>query len=669
MVHPSRINRYDIRNGSTILLADNSQESRYNVTDVEHAFAVGHSQVRSTYGSAFTIKITEPNGTTLLEKIALSAKSLGIDNHILAGYYITIEFNGRLPNGSARKDPHKFIYAISINNIQMQVTAGGAEYNIEAVETHTGSFNYLEQVIRSQITLEAGTVGEFITEFLTKLDKSLDNELLFNINAAYKDTYVIDFDAESGTDEWLRWPMQQADESLRVSGQSRIGDKIHFTIPNGSNLSDIIGMALQSTEEYKRILTATNSFMKPAPGDPSNLQLDEFPVFYKVTPKIEFGQFDPLRGDFVRTITFSVKKHIVTDRIMDSAQYINGITNTMTQNSRVNNMFSLGLLRKRYDYIFTGLNTEILNLDLKFDNQYYEISVIGNGQVGDPNVVASTSGQSAQTVHDAIETVKREIVSISNRISRLQQQQAGTVDLDDGQDRSQIGSQIEELEQERSNKQNSLDEQLSVFSSLTAGNGNPPANGSFFTAQEASSDISMRVRFAGDIVDDGDIYGPENDLTGGVLQFGAVKSNLENSADMMKIELVIRGDPYWMGQPNSFFRGTIGAAADLADYEQGGVNFFLNVKFPIGEDGSGRRRPRDDYTLSGVYRVISVISRFSGGQFVQYLESVRDLATNTATVLSTLQSGSTDNGGASRSSSGSIAPTNNTDPAQVQETS
>lgn len=635
MVHPNSAGLLDaaISSGKTIIMADNSQESRYNIADVEQSFKVGFGQVRSTYGNMFTIKIAEPNGTTFLESIALTARKLNIENHLLARYFFTVEFIGRVPNGSAKRHPLKFIYPIVFQDIQMQVDAGGANYNINAVENSVSAFSYLEQVIKSQITVEAATVGEFVSEFMQKYEKSLENDLLFNWNAAYKDEYRIEWDSDTGTDTWQQWKIQQAAEGLKTLGPSKIGNKIHFTIPNGSNLSDITSMVLQATEEYKKIVTDTGGFMKVAPGEPSNQNLDEFPVFYKVVPKVEFGPFDPLRGDYVKIITFKIKKHIMVDRIMDSVQYGKGITDTTIQNTRVQKMFTQNLLRKRYDYIFTGLNSEIMQLDLKFDNQYYEISVVGNGQVGDPNKDGSTAGQAAPTVHDGVKALKKSIVEISRKISKLNQQKSGAPP-------PEIISkelQIEELEEQRSERQSELDAKLSEFAALTRGSSGTGANANFLSASEAKDDISMRLRFAGDIVDDGDIYGPENDGSGGTLQFGAVKSNLENSADMLKIEMGIRGDPYWMGLPSSFYRNT-STTSELADYEKGGILFFLNVKFPIDENSAGRRIPRDDYTLSGTYRVIDVINRFTGGMFTQHLGAVRDLATNTSTVLGTLQS-------------------------------
>ena len=665
MVRPDNAGLLDaaIASGKTIIMADNSQESRYNIADVEQQFKVGFGQVRSTYGNMFTIKISEPNGTTFLESIALTARQLNIENHLMARYFLTMEFIGRVPDGSAKRHPLKFIYPIVFQDIQMRIDAGGSEYTISAVENSVSAFSYLEQVIKSQITIEAATVGEFVSEFMKKYEKSLENDLMFNWNAAYKDEYRIEWDTETGTDTWQQWKIQQAAEGLTTLGPSKIGDKIHFTIPNGSNLSDITGMMLQATEEYKKIINDSGGFMKTAPGEPSSQNLDEFPVFYKVIPKVEFGPYDPLRGDYVKLITFKIKKHIVVDRIMDSVQYGRGITNTTIQNTRVNKMFAQDLLRKRYDYIFTGLNTEIMQLDLKFDNQFYEISVVGNGQVGDPNKDASTAGQSAPTLHEGVKALKRNIVDISRNLTRLIDQRATR--LPDGQ-AAFVARQIEELEEQRTSLNGELETKLAEFAEATRGSGGVGQNGNYLTSEEARDDISMRLRFAGDVVDDSDIYGPENDGTGGTLQFGAVKSNLENSADMLKIDMGIRGDPYWLGMPSSFYRSN-NATNELADYEKGGILFFLNVKFPIDENEAGRRIPRDDYTLSGTYRVVDVTNRFTGGMFTQHLGAVRDLATNTSTVLGTLQSPQIVADVSLGTSNADAQTATNTDPAQIQE--
>jgi hypothetical protein len=148
------------------------------------------------------------------------------------------------------------------------------------------------------------------------------------------------------------------------------------------------------------------------------------------------------------------------------------------------------------------------------------------------------------------------------------------------------------------------------------------------------NEITHQIRFATDIVNDADVTGSDNDRKGGVAIFGTVKANIENAANLVKIELNIRGDPYWMGMPNSFYYNYNEGIVNLANYEKGSLSFFLKANLPTSdEDAFGRRPPRADYIISGIYTVVSVINSFKNGMFVQYLSANRDLITNMASVI------------------------------------
>jgi hypothetical protein len=116
--------------------------------------------------------------------------------------------------------------------------------------------------------------------------------------------------------------------------------------------------------------------------------------------------------------------------------------------------------------------------------------------------------------------------------------------------------------------------------------------------------------------------------------------NLESAADLLNIEIGIRGDPYWLGAPNSLYNSG-GGGGEVANYEVGSNSFFLNVHFPTAdEDAAGQRVPSPEYQLTAVYTVTSVINRFQNGQFIQYLTAHLDNATNTNTAINTLDGGS-----------------------------
>jgi len=657
-----------ITDGRTVLIADNSQESRYNISNMEQVFSLGQSLVRSTYAHNFTIEILEPNGATFLNNLVASAlTNLNCFNANTARYFLVIEFIGRSPNGASVRYPTKFLYPIFIKNIEMQVTGDGSRYSITAVSESTAAYQYLEHTVKGSITVEARTVGEFVSEFLRKFNIMMLRESNLNPNQAEPDIYELTFDEETGTNQWLNWPIQQADEGLRTLGPSAIGDKIHFNIPNGSTITEILGIVLQSTAEYKNIQTHTNGTMKQRPGESAQADLNELPVFHKVITNIEYTRFDPLRKDWSKIVRFKVKKHIVADVVMDAAQYDRGITDNNIQNRRISAIFDEGLLRKKYDYIFTGLNTEVLNFDIKFNRAYYVMSVINKGSTGDPNTVASTAGQNQQTSEGSLAA----ITEVANRLFALTEERSRLVRDNNNIEPSSgdAAERLEQIDQELSDLRQQQDENLIAFNERRGTRLENPRSfdslsGDFIDTESAQNEIVQSLRFAGDVVDDSDVYGPESDLEGGTIQFGTIKANLENTSDLMTIEINIKGDPYWLGMPNSFERKTNSEAnEELADYELGGPMFFLNMHLPIDENEAGRRVPRNDYRISGLYRVLNVISNFEGGKFTMYLKARRDTLTNTPTVLNRLLNATTSSGNTSIASSNSRG----NDVAQVQE--
>lgn len=142
----------------------------------------------------------------------------------------------------------------------------------------------------------------------------------------------------------------------------------------------------------------------------------------------------------------------------------------------------------------------------------------------------------------------------------------------------------------------------------------------------------MRYVYLRDGVDQTYINAPLNDTTtSSVMRFGASLQNLYNSRDMLEIEMQIRGDPYWIGQPRSVYG--FSTLENAADFELGSSYFFLNINLP-SENG-----PSKEYMITGLYRVISVISEYRNGKFVQYLKAYREAIINTRTVIAALESG------------------------------
>ena len=65
-----------------------------------------------------------------------------------------------------------------------------------------------------------------------------------------------------------------------------------------------------------------------------------------------------------------------------------------------------------------------------------------------------------------------------------------------------------------------------------------------------------------------------------------------------------------------------------------GYNYFLlRFKYPLGYDDTGRNKLKDNETVTGIYQVTNVVSKFDGGQLQHELTAIRVQLIDLATAL------------------------------------
>lgn len=604
MVNP--LNVGNITNASNkILIADNSKISNYNIQSVEQMHTVANDIVRASYANRFDIIITEPNGTTFFSKIVTSAQQLQIYNHLKAMYIIEITFPARDNQNRPTRHPSKFYYPVTFITVTANIDKGGSTYNIVAYENSTMAYTYLNVVTPSTLTITGQTVGEVISELKNALNYAEEISWTTDFNTQYKNEYEITFD--ESTKDWEKWTIASSTETLNTRYVSKDDNKIIFHIHSGTDITEFIGIILKSTVEYKQIPAYGGGTVRSNPNEPSTSGGSKIPYTYKVISDITNTQYDLLRNDYAKKINYKIKKHLATSLIVDPAYIAQTVGNSAEQQSRISSLRGSGMLRKRYDYLFTGQNTEVLNLDMKLQNTFYIMTPIYGGQINTA-MQASTVGNNPTSIREKIKNMaelKRNIVSSSRALS--------------GETNRIINRAIRE----------ELDNQLSKFEQQ------------FQTQVDATAIMASQSPMMSsqkDAIAKTHSSGAETDSVGNSeLMMGAVNANIQTSGDLLEIEINVKGDPYWLGKPNSFYAYNI--ADDLADYELGGNMFYLRVNLPTNETPNGRRLVQPDFTLTGVYRVINVISQFRNGMFTQFLKAYRDTSIQSELVLSVLENG------------------------------
>jgi len=143
-----------------------------------------------------------------------------------------------------------------------------------------------------------------------------------------------------------------------------------------STIYEIVNRVLRRNKEFLDMVTRS-------PGlDPKQLDSEQESVkFVKVDAAVVYGEFDHVRNDYTKTITFTPR----LGNTYTSDIFVNPDEQVITVDT-IRNRITKMKIRKAYSYIFTGLNDQIIDLDVSYDSGQLlqvppQVAVIGRQQV------------------------------------------------------------------------------------------------------------------------------------------------------------------------------------------------------------------------------------------------------------------------------------------------
>jgi len=382
--------------------------------------------------------------------------------------------------------------------------------------------------------------------------------------------------------------------------------------------------------------------------------------------EVDYDKYDFLSKNYTKDIKYDIKQFIAPELVHDAGQHDIVLSSADIQMDRIKNIVGNDLLKKRFDYHFTGLNTEVLNLDVYLNHTYYQLQAVNQG-------TARTGGRAfpgAGSAENELALLKGQLQENRAKLSKntsekikLEQEReslGGGPDtnnpnamaskersLDDRKSKNELEREkLEERENEIAEQIKSVQKLANKEARLRTQSRLDNISGDFYITQndvvgsqaEDSRD-SHPLSFNVAEINSKATNGPEDGDTNGALFLGAVEINLNSLADLMQQQITVRGDPYWLGRPRS-----TSSVLNGADYQRGGPCYFLNMNFPTYPDESSglMNIPEANFGIVGVYRVIEIDANYSDGQFTMNLTSYRDVNTNVGKVWTFLQKGEID---------------------------
>jgi len=389
----------------------------------------------SSNATEISFSIIEPYGFSFITKLknardALKAKSK-LKNYDKAAnaskqfFILGIRFQGYDKDGNIANASQYFsqdtfntgpdasgvyerFYDITIKDLKFKLTGGPTIYHINAVNIPT---SVGMGIIRGQVDNDAPIVASTVEQALGGAGSSNPNGvvgLLDTINAnqqklkaadsieipnVYKiewlgnsssiRTATLQSDANPDKKQAAMSPASKSSQVNEKAADKAILDQANrlFTIKNGTPIPQAIKkIILQSSyiENALKTLYTTAEENDPTKDTPEAIQKKNTPPlkWYNLSTRVKCLGFDTKVGDFAYEITYVIQPY-----------------ETPAAVSPYGNASKYYGPHKRYDYWFTGKNSEVISFEQSFDNAFFNIAVAPNG---DPQ--AQGNGNNVATV-------------------------------------------------------------------------------------------------------------------------------------------------------------------------------------------------------------------------------------------------------------------------------
>lgn len=649
-----------------------------NIQEVNIDSVVGPNiRSKNAMTTNITIRIFEPFGAMLPDLLYQAAVTKGIRNYLKAPWFLDLRLHGYDSTGKVVNVGDKWTWQISLIDVASQISENGAMHTITAMPVAEQAFNDQYCILANGTKASGTTVGEALKAVIDGMNTS--------VKSRYGDSKqpLIQFAVESrdypyDTKVGVKNPFDHPiTRSLPTTGKQTNNDGYegqtgHFS--SGTDFPSIVEQVMARSETALKIVRNSRE-LPPASGDDlENEVKDVTSIFHRIDTKVEYLDYDYVAGDYIKKITYIIKPY-TSLRILTSM----GRAQKFDKSPKLNKekaefAVQQAFLKKQYNYIFTGDNTEI---------EKFDINVNFNWAIQVPVFQAQNTNTGTPAQIDLAKSVVGLQGDLDNKNSALSAKQTELEDFDrahpsdpnnppnetDTQHRQQLESELNTLKTEvnqlstvvgkKRDEYNTLrnkerEQMLSrrplPTSDITNGEdlvyANAQGSNDFHGASQNSAsylpitilqDAGLASRTDIGTAKDND---PNKTVYGALLNqlYGATDSNLQN------LDLEIRGDPYWLGPGSTGEPFDAPSSKDMPNFANGEHIFVFRFKLPLGYDASTGtvsvskesngsagmgdqastdRLGTDSNIFTGFFACIQVESKFYEGKFTQMLRATR----------------------------------------------
>ncbi len=667
------------------ILAETGATAGFNISTVtmEEMVSPGF-QNRNTGLTTMKITINEPNGSSFIETVAHSAAKLAIANYQNFWYFLELSFHGYTDEGEVVENAMananlpsggRWIYQINITNVEVKMNEMGATYDLTCRPMTLNAFeDTMAGAVPDNMSVYGSTVGEFMTNFGLELTKKYDERYGGKIfNFAFKNRPLAGSNSSIDPNAFRLQQTENDPVNTLSLSQAASGSGVMAQIPMGTRISDVIDFVWANCEDAQKVMLDTSAPDRIQDGTNASPNFNGKPYRESVVPRVEADVivtgYDPITNCYMQDITYNVYGYYTYAPNLCPAQARLAASNQNVGGLIASKLKEKGYLRKKYDYRYTGQNTEVIRFDLDFNFAFSSVLPRLTGWRADtasvtdaerraqnPGEVTGTeraeitaegqnaSGRPNETIQSDPDATAENLNTNLGTLNDLETEYRDRIEAEkNGANRPEVIADLEKgLADVRATRYGMRDElaaERAAYAERRRGEVEAAQQrGSFYSEDENDAEqppqYKIRYRQAGDerASQAGGMVVAGHWHRGGSLT-GALLNQLyePNVTSLVKIDLEIRGDPYWLGLSNLERRAVLNDVVtpaemhtNLPNFSGGDNTFALTLRFPqTVQAETGELIFRTDDVFNGLYRCNRINHTFADGSYTQKLTATK----------------------------------------------
>ncbi len=604
-----KIDERSFNHGRGIKIVDSSSVGSVVLESLEITTAnPGHPQpfYMSAIDHTFKMGLTEPLGGKLPEMIAKSARSFNYANSQEALFLLEVNFKGYeddMPVLCKDQNENEMVYKwyVTITDLEMSLDLRGASYSLQLVTNLGASSNTEVLKIEKGVQVskdDDNSKQNNIQGLINRLEKGLNKyqkELVKDKTQEIADTYKF-YVCPTIKDKKFDFASKLI-PTKKEGFISSIFTDGNIALAPGETIQGFIHQMFGTSPDLVKYLTNDAFELENATPKPGTLKKLKKSIIVVTGVTVQKGDaFDNKRKKEAVDVEVFIGARPLAKDLMDPDE-LEGTSSIDEVSARIDDYIEHGLIRKAYKWIYSGENTEILNLDLKFNN-LWRIPLA---------MINDLSAPQEKTTKKQKPTARDIRIQKEKTLSRIQSE------------KSQAFRFAEDLSEPDVNEAQT--KEANIYQPMFT-----PTNTQAKTKDTQSE--GKRKEFISKHI---------------FKQLHAVSS--AGSGDLITLDFDVLGDPFWLHQAPAGAEGEAPIQDDINFYKNNLGNYqtalkehlektagqnvdnsvYLEVQVPSADRNNKDLMDLDrEDMITGVYRIFSTVHTFTGGKFTSKLKGTKD---------------------------------------------